>query len=178
MIDRLLRPPLLRLPWNPGGSSGSSSATSQFTSGTLLYSTNYQLNPAGSISVAGNAEGTPQDVMSITGFFDGSPCIFELSIWDAQLAAAIGDQVTFNLWEDGVDTGRRARLWSIAASQNQGSIFRRWTHLPPIVGGVPTQHTYDIRAWGVGTTLLFAGVDGVAGASTPMEFSIYRAVPV
>jgi hypothetical protein len=165
------------MPWQPGG-AGSSSVTSQLTSGTLLYSTNYQLNPAGSISVAGNAETSPQDVMSITGFFDGSPVIMELYIWALQLGNVANNQCTFNLWEDNSDVGRRARIFSVAAAINQFSIAKRWTHIPPIVANAATQHTYDIRAWGTGTSTLYVGVDGVAGASTPAEFNIYRAVPV
>jgi hypothetical protein len=165
-------------PWQPAG--GTVSGASLYDAGDVLFSTNYQV-PASTIPINGVAEpGTSGTaLLTITGFFDGSPCMFELSIWAVQVAAsapAAGNQVTFNMIEDGVDTGRRARVWTPAAASDNCSVSQRWPHVPPIVGNALTQHTYDIFAWSVGNNNIFAGPDNNPGASTPMTFTIYRSV--
>ena len=83
----------------------------------------------------------------------------------AQTDNTAGATITLNLWEDGVDLGRIARIKE-SSSANPGSntapVYVRRRHTP-----TAASHTYSIRAWvSVATGVVTAGAGG-AGVAMP-----------
>jgi hypothetical protein len=126
------------------------------------------------VSVTATTAGTANTVVtgSSVAFNGSTPVIIEFYAPFARApGAAVGDNMSLELYEDGTGIGRIGFLRTPAAnSDDKPTVCRR--RMTPS----NASHTYSIRGWvNAGTGTITAGVGGAAGTTMPGYIRITKA---